>query len=53
MNRSPEAPRRRPSRIYAGIELSQPVNLAVPVALSFVVYAVLRLRSLYQQLHAR
>jgi len=47
MNRSPEAPRRRPSRIYAGIELSQPVNPAVPIALCFVFYAVRRVRSLF------
>jgi hypothetical protein len=53
MASSPEAPRRRPSRIYAGIELSQPVNLAVPVALCFVVYALLRLRGFYQGLHER
>ncbi|MCA8979102.1 MAG: hypothetical protein H6831_06040 [Planctomycetes bacterium] len=49
MTRSPNAPGRRPSRIYAGIELSQPVNIGVPIALSIVAIAVWRLRSQFME----
>lgn len=50
MSRSTGGSRRRPSRIYAGIELSQPVSLVVPPALAIVAFAVWRVRSQYAEL---